>query len=279
MAKLFEKMYIGNPNKKDLTKKDIARQSGWQLFFTVVRVRGMKLIMMNALLFLFLIPMFLVFYISLIVFGEQKAILEDIIISCLIYLFPCVLIAAPGIVGFTNVLHRWAADEHAWPGDFWTGIKHNWKQGLAVSLINHTILTLLVYCALFYFKVGQNSEGAEGAMGLFVKSGPYIGYLIIGCIAVYFMTQIFVYPMMVRYKLTIKEIYKYSFILAFRNMLGSMVTMLSIAALIWFALVYIDIRIMLFMLLIVGLVVPYLAMYVFVGRVFKKYVFLELKEF
>ena len=49
MGKLFEKLYIGDPNKKDLTKKDIAKQSRFRLFFTVLRVRGINLVWLNLL--------------------------------------------------------------------------------------------------------------------------------------------------------------------------------------------------------------------------------------
>ena len=49
MGKLFERMYIGNPNKKDLTKKDVAKQSRFSLFFTVLKVRGLNLMWLNLL--------------------------------------------------------------------------------------------------------------------------------------------------------------------------------------------------------------------------------------
>ena len=277
MGKLFEKMYIGNPNKKDLTRKDIAKQSGVSLFFTVLRVRGLNLLWLNLLYSLFLLPTYIVIFLALYQYGTsmgtENAMTFADVVWYMYLLLPCMLIASPGKIGFTNVLHRWASDEHSWFSDFWTGIKNNWKQGLIVTLINYVVLFLLIYYAYFYWS--KLSNGAvEGLMSYIFMFGFY---MLIGCIFVYFMIHLYVFPMMVRYKLKIKEIYKYSFILAFRNILGSVASVIFLAAVLVCSIFVIPY--MMYAIPVILIVLAYLAVYVHMGRVFGKYVFLETKGY
>ena len=273
MGKLFQKMYIGNPNKPDLTKEKVASQTRLQLFFTVIQVRGGKLILLNALYSLFLIPTLFLTYIMLVV--NQDFSMQGLVPFIYMY-FPCFLIAMPGTLGFTNVLHRWANDEHAWIGaDFWDGIKKNWKQGLIVTIINYFVLLLLIYCTWFW---GQLAVQNEGEVFQFLG---YIRYIIMGLIIVYFLVHLYIFPMMVRYKLTIKEIYKYSFLLAFRCFLGSVACVLGLAiylVLIYLLFVNIPDPIFLLLFFVFMVTLPYLAVYVYMGSAFDKYVYLELKE-
>lgn len=276
MGKLFEKMYIGNPNKKDLTKKDISRQSGLSLFFTVLRVRGLNLLWLNLLYSLFLLPTYIVLFLALyqygITVGTENAMTFADVVWYMYLLLPCMLIAAPGKIGFTNVLHRWASDEHAWFSDFWTGIKKNWKQGLIITAINYVVLFVLIYYAYFYLSK-LNQGAVTGMMSYIFTTGFYI---LIGCIFVYFMVHLYVFPMLVRYKLKIKEIYKYSFILSFKNILGSVVSVIFIAltAYLLFTLPY-----MMYTIPVIAIALVYTIAYVHMGRVFKKYVFLEEKSY
>lgn len=279
MGKLFERMYIGNPNKKDLTKKDVAKQSRFSLFFTVLKVRGLNLMWLNLLYSVFLLPTYIVIFLALLQYAtslnSQNPMGFADVVWYLYLLFPCMLIATPGTLGFTNVLHRWANDEHAWFSDFWTGIKKNWKQGLIVTVINYVVLFFLIYCSYFYYSMaGKNSDNE--ALNTVFSMGIYIMYLLVGCIFVYFMVHLYVYPMLVRYKLKIKNIYKYSFVLAFRNILGSVVCVIGLAAFLYFCMV---VPYMMYVIPVIGIVLPYLAVYVYMGGVFNKNVFIDVKDY
>ncbi len=279
MGNLFQRMYIGDPNKrKDLTKKAVREQSRFSLFFTVLKVRGTKLISLNLLYSLFLLPTFFVLYFMLYHYGMGQEVDNPLssehIIAYLYMLFPCMLIASPGAVGFTNVLHRWANDEHAWMSDFWTGIKKNWKQGLIVSAINYLVLLFLIYCAWWWSVWPQNTP--ENFMEeIFVTLGYPVTYFLFGCIFVYFAVHMYVFPLMVRYKLTIKEIYKYSAILAFKNLFGTVAMIFFTLLMIYVVLVvpYMQFAVPLFMLSLV-----YLVIYVHLGWVFNRHVFLDPKD-
>lgn len=281
MANLFQKMYIGDPNKrKDLTKKAIKEQSRFSLFFTVVKVRGLNLVWLNLLYALFLIPTLFVIYLALLQYGMAGAgdgdpmDFQDVV-SYIYMLFPCMLIACPGTLGFTNVLHRWANDEHAWISDFWTGIKKNWKQGLIVTVINYIVIVFLVYCIWFWLVLSKNTSDNE-YMNFFFQAGQYIAFFLIGCVFVYFAVHMYVFPMLIRYKLKIKEIYKYSAILAFKNLFGTLALIFFVLLCVYAVLVvpYVQYTVPILMLSFV-----YLVIYVHLGWVFNRNVFLDTKEY
>lgn len=281
MANLFQKMYIGDPNKrKDLTKKAVKEQSRFSLFFTVVKVRGLNLVWLNLLYALFLLPTMFIIYLALLQyggFGEGEPMDFQDVVSYIYLLFPCMLIACPGTLGFTNVLHRWANDEHAWISDFWTGIKRNWKQGLIVTVINYLALVFLIYCIWFWFVLSKNTS-PNVYMDIFFKAGQYIAFFLIGCVFVYFAVHMYVFPMLVRYKLKLKEIYKYSAILAFKNLFGTvaLIFFTLLCAYILFSLptIYSIVSVPVFMLSFV-----YLVIYVHMGWVFNRNVFLDTKDY
>lgn len=281
MANLFQKMYIGDPNKrKDLTKKAVKEQSRFSLFFTVVKVRGLNLVWLNLLYALFLLPTMFVIYLALLQYGMAGAGEGDPmdfqdVVSYIYMLFPCMLIACPGTLGFTNVLHRWANDEHAWMSDFWTGIKKNWKQGLIVTVINYIALVFLIYCIWFWIVLSKNTSENE-YLNLFFKAGQYIAFFLIGCVFVYFAVHMYVFPMLVRYKLKIKEIYKYSAILAFRNLFGTLALIFFTLLCVYAVLVvpYVQYTVPVLLLSFV-----YLIIYIHLGWVFNRNVFLDVKEY
>ena len=75
----------------------------------------------------------------------------------------------------------------------------------------------------------------------------------------------------------IKEIYKYSFILAFRNILGSVASVIFLAAVLVCSIFVIPY--MMYAIPVILIVLAYLAVYVHMGKVFGKYVFLETKGY
>ncbi len=281
MSKLFNKMYIGNPNKKDLTKKDIEKESRFQLFFTVIKVRGWNLLGLNLLYTLFLIPLMIVLYFAMYQYysmlsGSGTMGFEDLFMYIYL-LFPCFLIACPGTLGFTNVLHRWANDEHAWMSDFWTGIRKNWKQGLIVTVINYVVMFLLFFCFWFYREPMKDilHEASETTFSV----STIAQYFIFGCAIVYIMIHMYVFPMLVRYKLTIKEIYKFSLILAFRDFFGSMALTVIIGIVLFLLFEFVPTLAFWILMGIVLIVFFYLIIYVHIGKVLNKNVFLDIKDY
>jgi len=199
----FNRMFYGNPNKPDLKKEDI-EEGRFKLFFVVLQVRFWKLIQLNLLYSIFWIPAFFVVYINLIAIAQTPEIIQSVgnIQSMgfvmLLILIPCMLIAGPATAGATYIIRNWARDEHAWVwSDFKDAWKQNWKESLLIMLINGLALLIFYVNNIFY--------AIEGYRNLLFALLRYL-VLIFGII--YAMMNMFIFPMLVTYKLKVRQIFK-----------------------------------------------------------------------
>ena len=121
------------------------------------------------------------------------------IISCL--LFTVLWGMGPVTAGYTYILRNYSREEHAWLwSDFWQYTKENFKQAIAVWLIDLAAFVIMFYAFLFY-------STAHGA----VSSLKYV----IGVMLVVFtMMHFYLYPMMVTFRLPLKALYRNSFLFA-----------------------------------------------------------------
>ncbi len=191
---LFNRMYYGNPNKPDLKYEDLKKKR-FKLFFTVLQVRFWKLIQLNLMYSVFWLPAFIWVYIQSLVTAETG---EPITLVFFLVLLPCLLFAGPATAGVTYVIRNWARDEHAWVfSDFKDAWKMNWKESLLIMLINGLVLMLFYVAVTFYRAMAMNS------IFYFVL---YYFMLLIGL--VYAMMNIYIFPLLVTYKLTIRQIYR-----------------------------------------------------------------------
>jgi uncharacterized membrane protein YesL len=203
----FNRMYYGDPRKPDLKKDDIP-ESRIKLFFVVLQVRFWKLIQLNLLYSLFWIPAFFVVYINLMVYGEALnnpellGNIQGIGFTVILMLIPCFLIAGPATAGASYVIRNWARDEHAWLlSDFKDAWKQNWKESLIIMLINGIVLLVFYVNVNFYRLQAQQNI-------IFLV----LNYLIIIMGLVYLMMNMFIFPMLVTYKLKVRQIFKNAFI-------------------------------------------------------------------
>ena len=203
----FNRMYYGNPNKPDLKKEDV-QEGPIKLFFVVLQVRFWKLIQLNLLYSIFWVPAFIVTYINLMAMAQSPEVLQTaenvrgFVLTMLIQLVPCMLIAGPATAGTTYVIRNWARDEHAWIwSDFKDAWKQNWKESLLIMLINGLAMIVFYVNLIFYTVQAQQSL-------LFVV----LRYLIIMMGIIYALMNMFIFPMLVKYKLKLKDIFKNSII-------------------------------------------------------------------
>lgn len=122
----------------------------------------------------------------------------------LLYLLFCIPIITigPATAGMTYVLRNWARDDHAWLwSDFWDNFKSNFWQSLAVFGIDVLAAIVLFVNIRFYNTMGQTNQ-----IFFMVK------YLVLGVALIFAMMHIYIYPMMVTYKLRLRDIYKNAFI-------------------------------------------------------------------
>ena len=122
----------------------------------------------------------------------------------LLYLIPCIAITGPFQAGMAYVTRNWSRDEHAFVwSDFKDAFKDNWKQALGVSLITGVVPLLMLVSYRFYGAMASDNV-------LFIV--PQMLVLTIG--GLWMLALVFLYPMMVSYKVRFWALIKNSFLLA-----------------------------------------------------------------
>ncbi len=199
----FNRMYYGNPNKPDLKKEDI-QEGRFKLFFVVLQVRFWKLIQLNLLYSIFWIPSFFLVYTNLMAAAQSPEIvdaagnIQSFFFTMLLFLIPLMVIAGPATAGATYIIRNWARDEHAWVlSDFKDAWKQNWKESLLIMLINGLALLIFYVNIIFYA-----SQGQQSLIFLLLR------YIIIMIGIIYAMMNMFIFPMLVTYKLKLRQIFK-----------------------------------------------------------------------
>ena len=102
-------------------------------------------------------------------------------------------------------MRNWSSDKHSFLGsDFNDAVKGNWKQGILVGLING--LSLLVsYVGITYY--GQMAQGS-GMFWVIPEA------LVIMMLALWWMINMLIYPMMVTYDMNLKTLIRNSALIA-----------------------------------------------------------------
>ena len=267
----FNRMYYGNPNKPDLKKEDV-QEGRFKLFFIVLQVRFWKLIQLNLLYSLFWVPGFFVIYMNLMAMAQSPEIVEatgniqSFALTMLLMLIPCMVIAGPATAGVTYILRNWARDEHAWVwSDFKDAWKQNWKESLLIMLINGVAMLIFYVNVIFYAAQAQQSL-------LFVA----LRYLILVIGIIYAMMNMFIFPMLVTYKLKVREIFKNAIIFTMAELPRAFVIFL-LAFLLFGVVFYYSIPFII-PFFIIGLTFPMLITVSFANWVFDKYLNKQIKD-
>lgn len=204
---LFNRMYYGNPNQPELKKRDIENEGRFKLFFTVLGVRFWSLILINILFTVFWAPFL---YVSVVFTANLETVMESIGPLLIIATMAVALqVTGPVWAGAVYVIRHWADDMHAdtW-SDLWLGVKKNWKSGVVLNLINGLVLIFLIVNVRFYFSGGMGmTNGGTILMGA-------MGWLMVICALVWFMMNMIMLPMAVRYDLKLRQVIKNSLLLA-----------------------------------------------------------------
>jgi len=123
--------------------------------------------------------------------------------------------AGPVTAGFTYVLRNYAREEHAWIwSDFIRVLRENFKQGMAVWLIDWVVFYVMAF-AFFYY----------GSMpGWMAALQVLIGLLFV----LYTFMHFYIYPMMVTFKLRLRDLYRNSALFAFGRLFHNIGVLLLI---------------------------------------------------
>lgn len=173
------------------------------IFFRVLVNKFWKLIELNMLYIIFNIPSIIfLFYCMNNIFpnmlsGSGTGAL-DILLFGMMFMCVPVLAVGPAAAGFNYCLRNFSNEDHAWVwSDFKEHAFKNFKQSSIVAIID------LVVCILF--SISFNIYGVLEAKGIIYF---FLKCIMVVCFVVFTMMHMYIYPMMVTYKLSIKHIYK-----------------------------------------------------------------------
>jgi uncharacterized membrane protein YesL len=255
--------------------KDGPQKSRFIIFFEVLFRKFWQLIRINIMYLIFNIPGIIIsFFIANIllgylasgvenpetIFGDGTALVILIFfIMAMITTFPIVT-TGPSHAGFTFLLRNYSREEHAfiW-SDFKEHMKKNLKQSIIVSLINIVLFVLLIFQLYFYLNY----------TGLGILKNIAFGFVIV-MILLLFMIIMYIYPMMVTFKLSIKQMYKNALIFSIIRFLPNLFILIICFGFIFFSFYFQP---------LVGFLIYFLFGFAFINFLINFYVYPKLKKF
>jgi uncharacterized membrane protein YesL len=134
-----------------------------------------------------------------------------------------VVTVGPAQAGFTYLLRNYAREEHAFVWwDFKDNALKNMKQSLAICVIDFIATIVMGITINFY----------SSYMGNGIISAIASGLVILAFI-IFLMMHIYIYPMLVTFKLTVKQLYKNAFVFAVIKFLPNLGILLLCAVLLF----------------------------------------------
>ncbi len=230
-GKAMNRYYYGKSGQGDYSKDDLPTNR-WQLFWEMLRIRFSGLFRLNLMYVVIWLPAIIIIGRGLLLgvnglqllgemqmqldagemaleaFNEQLvtvwSAMEGILLQTLLLLIPAIAITGPCTAGLCYVTRNWARDEHAfiW-SDFKDAIIANWKQALITSVITGFVPAMMYLCNQFYG--GMASQNV-----MFMV--PQVLSMLVGVI--WFLMLMYMYPMMVTYHLSYKDLLRNSALLS-----------------------------------------------------------------
>ena len=208
MGKWYNKIFVGNPNKEDFTNKDLPK-TRLEQFFDVVKLRFSSLITGNLIFALFAIPLmvFTLFLLFGINFAESSEIdfgveFADHLNLFLLVAIPLYTIMGPATAGLYYCIRNWIWNERATIKEhFWKEFKRSFWKSIFINFFN----ALLMYACVFWMDI-LVSNSAEYPIFKILQ------IVLLLVVVLYYMSSIYHYPQLVTYNLTLRQIFKNSFI-------------------------------------------------------------------
>lgn len=206
---LFSGIFSGKSNRPDFTP-DMMPKNRFELFFEMLKLNLFSLFKVNLMYFVFWIPFWLWTWMNLNVLLTYETLdafaTDGYLMVYALGASLCIMITGPAKCALKYITRNYARDEHVWLwSDFIGAMKENWKQGLALSVINGLFVFLFVYGIMFY-------NGMADATGSYIYLFLQVVLVVLGCI--YMMMNLYAWPMMVTYDLKLMQILRNSLVLA-----------------------------------------------------------------
>ncbi len=188
-------------------------KSGIALYFDIFGRRIWKLITLNLMYILVSIPVILIawaissYLTTFLMTLSGTNIMENQSVITIISLFVAAILfqvfgSGPATASISYIIRRYIKDSHVWIfSDFFDHIKKNFKQGIAVYVINTIVSAFLIIAYIFYSLIMRNSLGGLLAFVIVVVSAFFI------------MMQMYTYQLMAGFNFKVNDIYKNSFLL------------------------------------------------------------------
>ncbi len=246
--------------------KDAPPKARIIVFFEVFSRKFWHLVRLNIMFFLFNLPALLAVLFASQFFLQQQ-LHEDILIDLVLRLvlgatFICIPIITigPAQAGFTYILRNYSKEEHAflwW--DFKDAAKNNFKQSAIVSLIDFFIVLIIGIDINLYLRMEMNN------VFMSIASGVLILFFLI-----YIMMHLYIYPMMVTFKLSIKQLYKNALIFALMKFFSNLLIIIVVAGLVLLSFMYYS---------VIGFILFPLITLSLTGLIINFYVYPKLKKY
>lgn len=191
-------------------EKDAPPKARIIVFFQIFSRKFWNLVKVNMLFGLFNLPAIAaVIFASMFIF--QKTIGEDpltdliirLVLGSVLLCIPVITIG-PAQAGFTYVLRNYAREEHAfiwW--DFKENALKNLKESIIISVIGFIFVIIMGIAINFYITFQEIGILTYVALGLLFMT-----------FIIFLMMHMYIYPMLVTFKLTVRQLYKNAFVFA-----------------------------------------------------------------
>lgn len=144
----------------------------------------------------------------------------NIILVGLLFVLFCIPVVTfgPACCGLALVLRNYAREEHAFVwADFWRGFKENFKQGLAVGLLNLAAVGVTGFACWYYF---QEMQSTEWMLVLFS--------IALLCLIFEIFMSFYAYLMIVTFTLNTSKLIKNAFLFSMIGMRTNILTLISV---------------------------------------------------
>ena len=212
------------------------------LFFELFFSKISKLILLNFIYFVTLLPLIMGIYYSVLVnplIENAAGILKypPFIFTPTkvgtILLVVSIFITGPATAGFTYVIRNMQRREHSWVlSDFFEHAKKNYLQGIITSAVD-MVCCIVLYVALAFYLYIMPVDAPELGTAL-----PMMGAMFVVAISIVFIwAHFYLYTMMVTFKLDYGKLFKNSLIFAIAklplNILISIILGIIIVPVVW----------------------------------------------
>ncbi len=211
LKNMMNNYFYGKQGKADYTVENMP-QNRRQLFGEVFKVRWGSLFGVNLLYMVFWIPAIIWTFINAVLLyrvlsnqiaGYSADDIYGLLATYLMVLVPLTGLTGPFNAGVTYVLRNWARDEHSFVlSDFKDAVKANWKQGLAVALIDGAMPFLLFVSWRFYGSLTASSPIYIIPFGL-----------VLLMTLLWTLAGMLTFPMLITYDLKLKDVIRNSMLL------------------------------------------------------------------